>query len=317
MIAQVGNADRLTRMPTYDTNFGAKRAREARERFGLDDSSPVRLRAHARRDSARNCRSSSVACPITSPARCGATAWERSCGSTRCIPWSGSASRSRTSWGTSAAVTPRPRSTPRRSSPGTRTSRVRCRPTRSRRSCSRRARVCKAMVERDPGLEDVVRLAAHFGISTVAALYRCSTLGLVSSRRYEQLRREIDEDLHREVWDYLRPDTVHDVLSRDRGLPAAARVAGGLGARRAAARRRSASTPPRSRRAARLTGSGPRPRTSAARRPGRRRTAGRARPSAVARAPSRPARAPRDRLRSWSPRRARRGTSPARAPRRA
>src|SRR4051812_25190250 len=28
-------------MPTYDTNFGAKRAREARERFGLNDTSPV------------------------------------------------------------------------------------------------------------------------------------------------------------------------------------------------------------------------------------------------------------------------------------
>ena len=28
-------------MPAYDTNFGAKRAREARERFGLGDSSSV------------------------------------------------------------------------------------------------------------------------------------------------------------------------------------------------------------------------------------------------------------------------------------
>ena len=58
-----------------------------------------------------------------------------------------------------------------------------------------------------------MRLAAHFGVSTIAALYRCSTLGLVSARRYEQLKREIDEDLHREVWDYLQPETVQDTLS--------------------------------------------------------------------------------------------------------
>ena len=41
------------------------------------------------------------------------------------------------------------------------------------------------MIGRDPGLDDVVRLAAHFGVSTIAALYRCSTLELVSARRYD------------------------------------------------------------------------------------------------------------------------------------
>ena len=41
----------------------------------------------------------------------------------------------------------------------------------------------------------------------------------MSARRYEQLQREIDEDLHREVWDYLQPDTVHDALSSIEDYP--------------------------------------------------------------------------------------------------
>jgi Zn-dependent peptidase ImmA (M78 family) len=69
------------------------------------------------------------------------------------------------------------------------------------------------LVEREPGLDDIVKLAAHFGISTIAALYRCRTLGLASSRRYEQLHDEIEDGLHRAVWDYLKPARVSDVLA--------------------------------------------------------------------------------------------------------
>src|SRR4051812_21788747 len=70
------------------------------------------------------------------------------------------------------------------------------------------------MVEGEPNLEDVVRVAARFGISALAALYRFRTLEMVSTRRYEQLQREIGEKLHHDVWDYLAPEPYDDALSQ-------------------------------------------------------------------------------------------------------
>ena len=70
-----------------------------------------------------------------------------------------------------------------------------------------------ALLAGPPGLDDLVRLAAHFGISTLAALNRCRTLGLVERGRAERLQQEIEEGLHHAVWDYLRPDRVEDVLA--------------------------------------------------------------------------------------------------------
>ena len=49
------------------------------------------------------------------------------------------------------------------------------------------------MLDGEPTLEDVVRIAARYGISAIAALFRLSTLGL--SRRVDALRREIDDGL--------------------------------------------------------------------------------------------------------------------------
>jgi Zn-dependent peptidase ImmA (M78 family) len=49
------------------------------------------------------------------------------------------------------------------------------------------------LVDGEPGLETVVEIAARFGISTVAALYRLSTLGLTT--RVERLKGELDEGL--------------------------------------------------------------------------------------------------------------------------
>src|SRR3954470_22382143 len=71
-----------------------------------------------------------------------------------------------------------------------------------------------AMLDGDPSLEDIVRLAAHFGISTIAALYRCNTLGLVSPARSDVLKREIDEKLHHAVWDYLDLEPLTDALAQ-------------------------------------------------------------------------------------------------------
>jgi Zn-dependent peptidase ImmA (M78 family) len=53
----------------------------------------------------------------------------------------------------------------------------------------------RAMVEGEPNLEDVVRVGAHFGISAIAALYRFVTLDLVGAKRAKLLRREIDARL--------------------------------------------------------------------------------------------------------------------------
>jgi Zn-dependent peptidase ImmA (M78 family) len=77
----------------------------------------------------------------------------------------------------------------------------------------------EAMVDGRPTLEDVVRIAAHFGVSTLAALYRLSTLELANNRRIEALRREIDGGLAGEVWEYLDPERVADALSVRDGEP--------------------------------------------------------------------------------------------------
>jgi Zn-dependent peptidase ImmA (M78 family) len=69
----------------------------------------------------------------------------------------------------------------------------------------------RAMVDGEPTLEDVVLIAARYGISAIAALYRLSTLGL--SRRVETLKREIEDDLHEVVRERLEPPTVADAIA--------------------------------------------------------------------------------------------------------
>lgn len=60
----------------------------------------------------------------------------------------------------------------------------------------------KAMVDGiEPGLDDVVRIAAAHGISTIAALYRLNSLGLTG--RYEELATAIGNGEHEAVWDRL------------------------------------------------------------------------------------------------------------------
>jgi hypothetical protein len=79
----------------------------------------------------------------------------------------------------------------------------------------------EAMVDGPPTLEDVVRIAAHFGISTIAAVYRLRTLDLLGAARAETLRGEIDDGLAGPVWDYLDPARVQDALSALDGEPRA------------------------------------------------------------------------------------------------
>ena len=70
----------------------------------------------------------------------------------------------------------------------------------------------RRMVSEDPTLETVVRVAAHFGLSTIAALYRLNTLSL--TRRDRRLKHEIDAGLQDEVWERLAPRDFGDEVAR-------------------------------------------------------------------------------------------------------
>lgn len=65
-----------------------------------------------------------------------------------------------------------------------------------------------------PTLEDVVRIAEHFGISAIAALYRLQRLTLVAAQRQEILEREIEAGLHNDVRDRLDLPEVDDGLAQ-------------------------------------------------------------------------------------------------------
>jgi Zn-dependent peptidase ImmA (M78 family) len=75
----------------------------------------------------------------------------------------------------------------------------------------------EALVDGDPGLEDIVRISAHFGVSALAALFRLRTLGLTS--RFERLQDEVAEGLHDQVRDYLDLPDHRDCLSDIAELP--------------------------------------------------------------------------------------------------
>jgi len=69
----------------------------------------------------------------------------------------------------------------------------------------------RAMLDGEPTLDDVVRIAARHGISALAALFRLSTLRL--SRRVDALRREIDDGLVMDVWQRLDPPPFADEIA--------------------------------------------------------------------------------------------------------
>lgn len=63
----------------------------------------------------------------------------------------------------------------------------------------------------EPGLDDVVRIAATHGISTIAALYRLNSLGLAG--RYEELATAIGNGEHEAVWDRLQTQPAADGIA--------------------------------------------------------------------------------------------------------
>lgn len=70
----------------------------------------------------------------------------------------------------------------------------------------------RACVAHRASLEDAVRVAARFGVSTIVAVYRLKTLGLTADGA--RLEREVQDELHLEVWERLEPAVVEDALSR-------------------------------------------------------------------------------------------------------
>lgn len=69
----------------------------------------------------------------------------------------------------------------------------------------------RASIPGEPSLEDVVLIAARFGISTIAALYRLNSLGLTG--RYAALKQEITDGLDEALWDWIAPEVVVDAIA--------------------------------------------------------------------------------------------------------
>src|SRR4051794_24151087 len=174
-------------MASLNTNRGAKRAREARERFGLDDASPVPCILTLVEERA--------GLPVVVgalPNDVAGALWRNGTGSIVWVNAAQSVERQRftvahelghvccghegTAIDTDATLFGQGRDSHE----------VQANAFAAELLAPRVG--VEALVEPDPTLEDVVRLAAHFGISTVAALYRCSTLNLLSGPRYRQLQ---------------------------------------------------------------------------------------------------------------------------------
>lgn len=69
----------------------------------------------------------------------------------------------------------------------------------------------RAMVRGEPDLDDVVRIAARYGISTIAALFRLNNLA--QSNLINVLRAAVERGEDGAAWERLAPEVVHDELA--------------------------------------------------------------------------------------------------------
>ena len=74
-------------------------------------------------------------------------------------------------------------------------------------------------VNGSPSLDDVVMLAADYGVSAIMLTYRLKQLELAQPRWVRRLEEEIAEDLHRQAYERLEPPAPEDGLSRIEALP--------------------------------------------------------------------------------------------------
>ena len=199
-------------MPGYDTNFGAKRAREARDRLGLDQASPVAcvvtLAEQRAGDLGRERRHHDGQVGALWRDGTGAMAWVNGAQALERQRFTVAhelghvcCRHAQTTIDTAATISATA-SDPREVQANAFAAEL----------LAPRAGV-RDTIRGEPGLDDLVRLAARFGISTIAALYRCRTLGLVRTDRARRLQEEIEDGLHHDVWDHLRPARIHDLLA--------------------------------------------------------------------------------------------------------
>ena len=80
-------------------------------------------------------------------------------------------------------------------------------------------------VDGEPTLEDVVRLAALYGVSAPMMLVRFRQVRIGSAERLARLQREVDAGEHVTLFDILGLEPIDDALAADRAaaLPLAAR----------------------------------------------------------------------------------------------
>lgn len=199
-------------MAGYDTNVGAKRARETREALGLDPAAPL--------DCILTLVETTLALPVVIAALPGGVAgccWR---GAEEVVLWVN---------GTHAPVR-------QRFTLAHELGHLRCRhdgaipvetfvtlggKTTDSREVQANAFAAELLAPAagvtaiadggEPGIEEVVRIAAVFGISTIAALYRLNTLGLAGS--CEELAAAIEAGDHEAVWDGLKPESLADAIA--------------------------------------------------------------------------------------------------------
>jgi len=177
-----------------NTNIGAKRARQARDRWGLPDDEPLPCVVAV----AEHCEGLHVIVASLRPEIAGALhpsglVWVNGDqGPMRCR-FTVAHELGHRCCGHEAPTVDSPQDL---SAPGT-AHEVQANAFAAEVLAPRRA--VEAMVEGTPTLEDVVRVAVRFGISYMAARYRLVTLGLATQARAELLAREQEEGLHRSL----------------------------------------------------------------------------------------------------------------------
>jgi Zn-dependent peptidase ImmA (M78 family) len=74
-------------------------------------------------------------------------------------------------------------------------------------------------VSGEPGLDEIVCLAAEFGVSAIAMVYRIKQLNLASETKTKRLVQEVEEGHHSALFDYHGLTPLDDVLERVQELP--------------------------------------------------------------------------------------------------
>jgi Zn-dependent peptidase ImmA (M78 family) len=77
----------------------------------------------------------------------------------------------------------------------------------------------QARVEGEPTLDDVVRIAADYGVSAIVVVYRLKLLKLASDAQIVRLAREVEEGMHHALFDFLGLTPLDDRLARIGRLP--------------------------------------------------------------------------------------------------